>query len=160
MQTSCFPPPPNQTLSLFQAKGERFPNGGSFVSVNVSLKHRALGVTERWQCLITRVPPAAGMQGFPPSCSGEQRGSGTRCDGQASCHLLVGCLLRWVVLGLGEVIPRCLIRCQSSRRRVIGFCPAWRGAGNLLVKNELKSSPSSAGGEKVLPDPRKQVPVP
>lgn len=40
MQTFRFPPASNKTLALFQAEGERFPNGVSFVSVNVSLRQQ------------------------------------------------------------------------------------------------------------------------
>lgn len=61
-------PPPNKTLALFQAEGERFPNGLSFVSVKVSLRQRALRqsrLIERCQRLTTRAPPAE-MRGFPP----------------------------------------------------------------------------------------------
>lgn len=74
MQTFRPPPPPNKILALFQAEGERFPNGVSFVSVNVSLRQRALRLTERWQCLITHVSTPAEMQGFPPTSVALQSG--------------------------------------------------------------------------------------
>lgn len=52
-------PPLGKTLTLFQGERERFPNGVSFVSVNVSLRQRALRLTERCQCLITHVRPSS-----------------------------------------------------------------------------------------------------
>lgn len=60
-------PSPNKTLALFQAEGERFPNGVSFVSVNVSLRQRALRLIERCQCLVTHVfyPPPRRNAGIP-----------------------------------------------------------------------------------------------
>lgn len=58
-------PSPNKTLTLFQAEGERFLNGVSFVSVNVSLRQPALRLIECCQCLITHVFPLRRNAGIP-----------------------------------------------------------------------------------------------
>ena len=105
------PPPPNKTFVLFQAEGERFPNGVSFVSVNVSLRQQALRLIERCQCLITHVSPRRRNAGIPSHlqrlCKAERSvAAGASCtpvrDVQSSCCLLVNCLLQWVVLAQGD----------------------------------------------------------
>lgn len=138
-------PSPNKTLALFQAEGERFLNGVSFVSVNVSLRQRALRLIECCQCLITHVfpPPPRRDAGIPSHlqwlCSvaaGRHARPCAMCNVQLSCRLLLSCLLRWVVLAQGEIIQRYLIWCQSSRHRVLGFCPVPRVAENLTVSEK------------------------